>query len=79
MEDGEDPSERCKGCRFEGVLRRYDDIFMAWYNNMIMLYELKKAGYPFEKNDLTFAEWRALRILEEYFERIQWQSPTQQR
>lgn len=75
MEDGDDPLKTCKGCRIGEVLKPYDDLFMGWFQQMLLLWELKRAGYPFRRNDLSLIEWRVLGILDQHFEKLQWQPP----
>jgi len=36
----------------------------AWFNHIWLLYQLKKAGYPFDKDELDLVEWLAIYELE---------------
>jgi len=43
-----------------------------WFNHIWFLYMLQRAGYPFNKNDLTLEEWIDLGILKEELESLKW-------
>ena len=40
-----------------------------WTIHLIDLWRLQKAGYPFEKNDLSYQEWIDLGIANQLLER----------
>ena len=46
------------------ILARYPQEFGNWVAVLENLLLLKKAGYPFQKNDLDLVEWKALALLE---------------
>ncbi|MBC8287653.1 MAG: hypothetical protein H8E42_09310 [Nitrospinae bacterium] len=46
------------------ILARYPQNFGNWVAYLENLLLLKKAGYPFAKNDLDLTEWKAVAVLE---------------
>ncbi len=68
--------ERCKkqdGSFWQSSCRRCEKKKIGdvhpWALHLIDLRRLKKAGYPFDKNDLSYDEWMDLGLLNEMMER----------
>lgn len=57
----------CKSCRAKSGTRT-----APWFNQVWLLRSLQKAGYPFEKNDLTLAQWLGIAQLEAEIESMQY-------
>lgn len=51
------------------ILARYPQNFGNWVEYLENLLLLKQGGYPFEKNDLSIIEWKALSLLDKYHNR----------
>ncbi|MBT9169521.1 MAG: hypothetical protein DDT19_02881 [Syntrophomonadaceae bacterium] len=45
-----------------------------WFQHIWFLFSLQRAGYPFEKNDLSIDEWIDIGVLDAEIEAIKWQT-----
>ena len=54
------------------ILHRYPRGFGNWVTYLENLRLLKQGGYPFDKNDLSITEWKALALLENIQNKYRW-------
>lgn len=56
----------CANCKKE----KYD-VISPWTYHLLQIRRLQKAGYPFERNELTIEEWQDLGTVNEKIESIE--------
>ena len=60
MENGAFATWACRAC--EEYLR--PEAISPWTWHLVLLYQLRQAGYPFDANDLTLEEWLLLGLVQ---------------
>ena len=68
-EEAADPEWEIENHPSNEILDRYSPEFGAWVIWLQDKLNLKRVGYPFEKDDLTLLEWKCLDILENHYQR----------
>lgn len=63
VENGAFATWACRVC--EEYLR--PEAVSTWTWHLVMLHQLRRAGYPFKANDLTLEEWLLLELVQRIF------------
>ena len=56
----------CTNCK-----KQKADVISPWTYHLLQIRKLQKAGYPFDKNELTIEEWQDLGTVNEKIESIE--------
>ncbi|MEK9627832.1 MAG: hypothetical protein VW455_02295 [Nitrospinota bacterium] len=65
-EETENPEWNILNHPAQKILENYPHEFRTWVGTLETMYLLKKAGYPFEKNDLSIFEWKAMAFMDNF-------------
>lgn len=65
----EDPGWHYEHSKQHQVQAQYSPVFLAYVGEMFSIRDLRSAGFPVARLDLTLTDWEVLVEIDKYFER----------
>ncbi len=55
-------------CKLRAIEERFPEDFRAWLSNLTRLQQWHKAGYPMDREELSYEDWQALATITRFYE-----------